>query len=164
MPALGFEHHDHGACIDNAMRAATERCAAQGLQFTPARRRVLEILLKEHKAMGAYDILPHLADDGMSAQPPVAYRALDFLVSNGLAHKIERLNAYVACADPAAHTGGAHSPAFLICRTCGAVEEALAEADASLVGAAADRAGFTVERVVIEAEGLCPLCAKAPPA
>ena len=161
MPALGFAPHNHAACIDKAIEAAETRCAAEGLQFTPARRRVLEILLKEHKAMGAYDILPHLAQDGMSAQPPVAYRALDFLVSNGLAHKIERLNAYVACAHPDAHLRGGPSPAFLICRDCGAVEEAHVEADTSLVGRAAEAAGFTVERVVIEAEGLCPRCTEA---
>jgi len=160
MPALGFAPHDHGACINKAMEAAEAHCAANRLQFTPARRRVLEILLKEHKAMGAYDILPHLAEDGMSAQPPVAYRALDFLVSNGLAHKIERLNAYVACAHPDAHRGGSHSPAFLICRECSAVEEAQADVDATLVDTAARAAGFSIERMVIEAEGLCPQCHK----
>ena len=63
------------------------------------------------------EVLDRLRDAGFGSQPPVAYRALDFLVANGFAHKIERLNAFIACA----HPGAAHAPAFLICRACDAV-------------------------------------------
>ena len=111
---LGFEHHNHDACIADALARAEAHCASHGLKFTPVRRRTLEILLHEHRALGAYDLLDLLAQDGLGKQPPVAYRALDFLVSAGFAHKIERLNAYIACS----HLGDDHSPAFLICRNC----------------------------------------------
>ena len=87
----------------------------------------------------------------------MAYRALDFLDSHGLAHRIERMNAYTACAHPA-HD---HVPAFLICRACKAVAEAETELEQGRLGIAAEATGFTIER--IEAEGLCPDCAEATP-
>ena len=149
---LGFERHDHALCADGLLSAAEARCRDKGLRLTPVRRRVLEILLEEHRALGAYDILGRLAGEGHAAQPPGAYRALDFLVGHGFAHKIERLNAYVACTRP----GDGHAPAFLICRDCDRIAEAAAQADS--VTATARRAGFAVERTVIEAEGLCADC------
>lgn len=154
MSAIGFEHHDHSACVQSGTDAAAQYCAAHGLQFTAQRRRVLEILLEEHRALGAYDILDRLRDEGLAAQPPVAYRALDFLTTHGFAHKIERLNAFIACA----HMGQHHAPAFLICRECGAVAEAYADPMQGDLGRAAQEAGFSVERAVIEVEGLCPNC------
>ena len=155
MSTIGFETHDHGACVDDAMAAAEARCAASDLRLTPIRRRVLELLLAEHRALGAYDILGHLSAEGLGAQPPVAYRALDFLVKHGLAHRIEALNAYAACV----HIDHDHVPAFLICRTCKAVAESEAELSHGKLGQAAKATGFTIEKVVVEAEGLCPACA-----
>lgn len=157
MTAIGFDSHNHALCIQEALDAAKTRCADEKLQFTPSRQRVLEILLRQHQAMGAYDILAILSRDGMGSQPPVVYRALDFLVRHGFAHRIERLNAYAACA----HPGDAHVPAFLICRECRAVAEAETALEQGRLGAAAREAGFTIERVVVEAEGLCPACAAA---
>ena len=116
---LGFAQHNHGACMSEALAAAEARCASGGLRFTPVRRKVLEILLQDHRALGAYSILDRLREEGFGSQPPVAYRALDFLVANGLAHKIERLNAFIACV----HTHHSHTPAFMICRLCDAPEE-----------------------------------------
>jgi Fur family zinc uptake transcriptional regulator len=118
---------------------------------------VLEILLEEHRAMGAYDVLARLTAEGQGAHPPVAYRALDFLVENGLAHKIERLNAFIACH----HPGEAHRPAFLICRDCDSVAEAHVPPADGALGVEAKALGFRIERTVIEAEGLCPGCQDA---
>lgn len=157
MSTIGFEKHDHSLCITTALTEAENKCAAQKLQFTPVRRRVLEILLEKHHAMGAYEILDVLSADGLGSQPPVAYRALDFLVQNGFAHRIERLNAYTACA----HPSEAHAPAFLICRECRTVAEAETDMTQGRLGHAAAAIGFKIERVVIEAEGLCPSCVKA---
>ncbi|MEI4261908.1 Fur family transcriptional regulator [Roseovarius sp. D0-M9] len=149
-----FHAHDHAGCISSGLKMAERQCAAEGLQFTPVRRRVLEILLGEHKALGAYDILEVLRAEGLGAQPPVAYRALDFLVSHGLAHRIEHLNAFIACM----HTGQSHAPAFLICRSCKRVVEADTDPGAGELARAADDAGFTIERTVREALGLCSGC------
>ncbi|GGE39692.1 Fur family transcriptional regulator [Actibacterium pelagium] len=158
MSAIGFEEHDHHHCIADAMQNAEALCATNSLKFTPTRRRVLEILLDRHQAMGAYDILEVLAVEGMGSQPPVAYRALDFLVSNGLAHKIERLNAYVACS----HQGEDHTPGFMICTECKTVAEVPAASVRSILGEAASQTGFRVDRAMIEAEGVCANCQEHP--
>ncbi|PJE29191.1 Fur family transcriptional regulator, zinc uptake regulator [Pseudooceanicola antarcticus] len=157
METTGFARHDHGACIRDGVTAVAEHCRAEGLQFTPVRRRVLELLLEGHRALGAYDILDRLREEGLGSQPPVAYRALDFLVKNGFAHKIERLNAFVACACP----GESHMPAFLICRKCDKVAEAEADMREGKLAQSAAEAGFHIERAVVEAEGLCPNCSGA---
>ena len=150
-PSPGFHRHDHAHCVASALAAAEKTCAAQGLQLTPVRRRVLEILLESHAAMGAYDVLARLDAEGLGSKPPVAYRALGFLVENGFAHRVERLNAFIACA----HPGAAHEPAFMICRGCGTVAEAQMQA---AMAAPAAQSGFVVEQTVMEAEGLCPAC------
>ncbi|MCG7519889.1 Fur family transcriptional regulator [Ruegeria sp. Ofav3-42] len=151
---VGFQEHDHENCVDSALAIAESRCKDEGLRLTPVRRKVLEMLLQEHRALGAYAILDRLREAGFGSQPPVAYRALDFLVDNGFVHKIERLNAFVACA----HPGATHSPAFMICRKCDAVAEAHSAPAKGALGAAARAVGFEIERTVVEAEGVCPDC------
>lgn len=155
-PPIGFEQHDHAACVADALAAAEARCAKDGLRLTPVRRKVLELLLQEHRALGAYAILDLLAEAGFGSQPPVAYRALDFLAEHGFVHKIEKLNAFVACAHPTEH----HSPAFMICRLCDSVAEARSTPVRGELGAAARAAGFRIEKAVVEAEGICPTCAE----
>lgn len=152
-----FTAHDHDACVDEALASAEALCSQERLRLTPVRRRVLEILLEEHTALGAYDVLDRLRAEDLGSQPPAAYRALDFLVQHGLAHRIERLNAYCACT----HPGEEHTPAFLICRECGAVAETRADPASGMLGRAAEAAGFDIERAVVEAEGLCPNCRHA---
>ncbi|SFS02534.1 Fur family transcriptional regulator [Yoonia litorea] len=148
---LGFASHDHGSCVRAALAEAEAASAARKVQLTPVRRRVLEILLESHAAMGAYDVLARLDAEGLGSKPPVAYRALSFLVEQGFVHRIEKLNAFVACARP----GSEHDPAFMICRACGKVAEAQVSAALAQPAAAS---GFVVERTVVEAEGLCPAC------
>ena len=152
---LGFQKHDHDACVDQGLTAAEARCARESLRLTPVRRKVLELLLQEHRALGAYAILDMLREAGFGSQPPVAYRALDFLAEQGFVHKIERLNAFVACV----HPDETHSPAFMICRICDAVAETHAAPAKGALGAVALEAGFQIERTVVEAEGVCPACA-----
>lgn len=134
-----FRRHDHARCRGAALAAAAALCERERLRLTPVRRRALEILLESHRPLGAYALLERLRAEGLGAQPPVAYRALDFLTAHGLAHRIERLNAFVACPRP----GETHAPAFLICGPCGRVAEAL---------------GFDVARAIVELEGICPAC------
>lgn len=153
-PPQGFTPHDHGTCVATALQAAEAYCAQEGLRLTQVRRKVLEILLEEHRAMGAYTVLDRLSAEGFGSQPPVAYRALDFLVANGFVHKIARLNAFVACA----HPGADHAPAFMICRSCDSVAEAAAEVPTNGLAAVAAQTGFVIEQTVIEAEGICPGC------
>ena len=151
---LGFHKHDHAACISEGVARADALCVEEGVQFTPVRKRVLELLLQAHRAMGAYQILDQLREDGFKHQPPEAYRALDFLVARGFAHKIEKLNAFIACA----HLGLHHSPAFLICRRCASVAETRVDETRGPLSDVANSAGFVIEKAVIEAEGICPNC------
>ena len=119
--AAPFEAHDHGRCIAAAMGAAEAACEVADLRLTPVRRRTLEILLEAHEALGAYDVLARLDSDGFGSKPPVAYRALTFLVYAGLALRIERLNAFVACDCEDDHT---HDVSVLtICQDCQQVDE-----------------------------------------
>ncbi len=146
-----FDRHDHRACVVTALASAETTCAARGEKLTPLRRRTLEILLESHEALGAYDVLARLEADGFGSKPPVAYRALAFLVENGFAHRIEGLSAFVACARP----GEAHAPSFLVCRGCRRVAE---EAVDQPLAEEARAEGFAIERTVVEAQGLCPTC------
>lgn len=152
-----FHQHDHAHCTGDVLARAEAQMLAQGLRLTPVRRRTLEILLEHHRAMGAYDVLERLAAEGFGNQPPVAYRALDFLEEHGLAHRIRRLNAFTACM----HPGEVHAPAFLICRACNLVAEAPAGPVRAALDAAAADLGFAIERSTIEALGLCPACQSA---
>ncbi|MCC6306648.1 MAG: transcriptional repressor [Rhodobacteraceae bacterium] len=156
-PALAdpaFAAHDHTRCTAAALAAAEAVCAREGGRLTPVRRRTLTILLEAHRALGAYEVLSRLAADGFGGQPPVVYRALDFLQARGLVHRIRRLNAFAACLRP----GEAHQALFLICRGCAAVAEAPGGGVRASLEAAAAATGFAVERASLEATGLCPAC------
>ena len=141
--------HDHAAQISEAER----RCAEAGESLTPLRRRVLELLIDQHGPAKAYDLLP-LIDVDKQAKPPTVYRALDFLVRMGLAHRIESLNAFVACEVGAC----ARSTIFLICEQCGGAEEFDAGHALVDLADAAKRDGFAIKRTMIEASGLCAAC------
>ncbi len=154
MDPVGFHKHDHSKCIQECLTAADEKCSDKGVRLTPVRRRTLEILLQDHRALGAYDLLDRLREEGLGSQPPVIYRALDFLTEHGFAHKIERLNAFVACS----HPGESHAPSFLFCRECSTVAEAAHGAFEAIAEDQAKAVGFVAERVMVEIEGLCPDC------
>lgn len=136
--------------VSKALSHAERLCARRGLSLTPMRRRVLELLLQAGGPVKAYDLLAALKPGG-GAQPPTVYRALDFLTSSGLAHKVEALNAYMACVH-GEESGGAE---LFICEGCGAVEERHVEA-----GPEEAPEGFAVERSVIEHYGRCADCSR----
>ena len=155
---LAFETHNHKHCVSEALEQVEKTCKDAGLRLTPIRKRVLEILLEEHKAMGAYDILDRLRQESRNAQPPVAYRALDFLVNHGFVHKLQNLNAFIACD----HPHDPHTPIFMICTDCSAVAEANIGQGRTAIDRAAETVGFQINKRVIEAEGLCPKCQEGP--
>ena len=122
--------------------------------MTAARTRVLELLLSAGEPVKAYDLIARFGTDGVPAKPPTVYRSLEFLERQGLVHRIASISAYVAC------TSGtdAHAAAFLICDCCGATQEVSATLAEGL-NAAADVAGYVIERTTIEAHGRCSACA-----
>lgn len=146
--------HDHSHCIDDALDRAAALSAARGVRLTPLRRRVLELIWSGHKPLGAYEILDILRDEHQGAAPPTVYRALDFLLDQGLIHRIESMNSFVGCADPDTPHGGQ----FLICRACGAAAELNDARIEQAIRKTAASAGFAVGRPMIEIEGLCPNC------
>src|SRR5215467_15894005 len=130
-PAPG---HDHERCSADAMAVAEDRCAQRGQRLTPMRRDVLAALLVSHRPLGAYEIMDRLAPEGPRPAPITAYRALDFLRENGLVHRIESRNAFIACVHN--HAAG-ELVVFLICEHCSAVGEASsAKVTATLAAAA----------------------------
>ena len=159
LPAQAFRQHDHGECARSLMDAAQDLCAERGLRLTPVREKVLELLLKSHAPLGAYAILSELVDSGFRAQPPVAYRALEFLVENGLAHRIEKINAFVACNQPR----DGHSPVFMICNDCQQVAETSAKTRSSTLERTARAIGFDIQHTVVEAQGVCAQCRERMP-
>ena len=146
--------HDHGICVDQAVAAAKALCARRGARFTALRQRVFELVWHSHAPTGAYDVLESMRRDGRRAAPPTVYRALDFLVENGLVHRIESLNAYVGCSDP----GNAHAGQFLICRACGSSVEMDDGAITAAIAARCGKAGFRLQHLTLEVTGLCPGC------
>ena len=95
-PVFHAPDHDHERCTADALAHAEARCAQRSQRLTPIRRQVLEVLLGSHKPLGAYEIMDRAAADGTRPAPITIYRALDFLRDNGLVHRIESRNAFVA--------------------------------------------------------------------
>lgn len=146
--------HDHGRCIADAVRMAERVCERRRARLTPLRRRVLELIWASHTAVGAYDLLDLMRDDGRRVAPLTVYRALDFLRENGLIHRVESLNAYVGCNAP----GQRHRAQLLICRSCRSVAELENPELARVLADSARELGFVPEQQTIEVIGLCPCC------
>jgi Fur family transcriptional regulator, zinc uptake regulator len=147
--------------LEAMLDQAAAHCARRGAQLTPLRRQVLRMVLAAEQPMGAYALLDQLKAERGGAAPPTVYRALDFLLEQGLIHKLERLNAFTPCIEGGHdHAAGHQHPhQFLICRKCGATTELTDHASAHALEAAASRSGFRVERMTVELEGLCADCA-----
>jgi Fur family zinc uptake transcriptional regulator len=150
--------HDHSRCVGGAMERARDLCAARGARLTDLREQVLQLVWSSHKPRGAYAILEDMARDGKRVAPLTVYRALDFLVEQGLVHRIESLNAFVGCPEP----GKAHAGQFLVCDGCG---DAIEMNDGGISRAIAEGAaarGFQAHRQTVEVLGRCPACQALP--
>ena len=153
----GHDHHANLPCTpaDTAafLAQAEALLDARGQKLTAIRRKVLELLSESGEPSKAYDLIGKL--DGQGApKPPTVYRALDFLQEHGLAHKIESLNAYVACG----HASHSHSAVFLICNDCGGAEELHSVDTSQALAAETAAAGFMLTHATIEARGVCRGC------
>lgn len=146
--------HDHRQCIARAVAAAEALCDRRGVRLTELRRRVLELVWRAHEPIGAYGVLELLRKENRSAAPPTVYRALDFLVAQGLVHRVDSRNAYIGCVRPEKP----HVCQYLICRTCGATAELNDTRIASIITRGAAAAGFQVGTQAIEVVGLCDHC------
>src|SRR3954471_6091356 len=120
-PVFHAPDHDHAQCEADALAEAEAVCAARDVRLTRIRRQVLAVLVSDHRPLGAYEIMDRLAGSGPRPAPITVYRALDFLLENGLVHRIASRNAFIACVH---NHAAADSIVFLICERCGAVGEA----------------------------------------
>ncbi len=140
--------------LEENLTAAAQWCAKRGEKLTDQRREVLSLLLAAPGSMKAYDLLAAIQKQKPTAAPPTVYRALDFLVAAGLAHKLESKNAFVACCD----FEHPHHGVMLICNQCLTVKELSDETlEARLIEDAAAY-GFSVVTQDIEVKGLCANC------
>jgi Fur family transcriptional regulator, zinc uptake regulator len=147
--------HDHTRCVDRAVAAAERVCAAKRFNLTPLRKRVLEIVWRQHEPIGAYEILAELAKGGGNPAPQTVYRALEFLQEAGLVHRLDTLNAFLGCDRPE----DAHSGQFLVCSRCRRVAEI---EDSILNRTLKDRArslGFRLDASPVEIKAICAQCA-----
>lgn len=140
--------------IERRLVEADAQCRAQGLRLTAGRRLALRTLLEAGRPLGAYAIQHALADQGRAVAPAMVYRWMGFLVEGGLVHRLERLNAYVACANP----GRGHPAQFLICHDCGRVTEINDDRLEEVVRDVAEARGFLVAGGSMEIIARCPSC------
>ena len=150
--------HDHGRCTADALTHAETLCRQRAQRLTPIRRQVLATLLESHKPLGAYEIIDRAPAGSPRPAPITIYRALDFLREQGLVHRIESRNAFIACVSN--HATG-DLVVFLICERCGEVGEGSSEGVAEQLKGAARAAGFTPKAPVIEISGICAHCRNA---
>jgi Fur family zinc uptake transcriptional regulator len=150
--------HNHQHCIDEALLRARDLCQQRQLKFTTIRELVLTTVWSSHKPIGAYTILEELAKEGLRRPaPPTVYRALDFLLDNGLVHRIASLNAFVGCNEP----GHAHQGHFLICRHCQVALELDTQLIYPAISDAAKQQNFAVDTASLEVVGCCARCSEA---
>ena len=139
--------------------SAVERaCSERGLRLTEIRARVLGLVADAGKPIKAYDLLDQVreGEGAGAAAPPTVYRALDFLLANGFIHKLESVNAFVACHHPNA---AQHSAPFLICDGCHKAVELEDEHVVATLDAQARALGFSPQTQTLEVHGLCAECA-----
>lgn len=145
----------HQRTIEARLDAAAQDCARHGMQLTPLRRQVLALVIDFDGPATAYQLLDRLKQTRKGAAPPTVYRALDFLLEQGLIHKLTRLNAFIPCAESGHHH---HAVQFLICRNCGLVSEIEDQAVTRALTHAAEREGFHPGYAVVELDGTCAAC------
>jgi Fur family transcriptional regulator, zinc uptake regulator len=153
-PALD---HDHKRCVADALARAEAACNAHGARLTPLRRRILQTLAESHSPLGAYEIVEKLKKTREPVPAMSVYRALDFLLAEGLAHRIESQNAFLACIH--GHETD-EIVLFLLCERCKRVAEVTSSALGRDLSQATRGVGFSTRGRVLEVSGLCNACKK----
>ncbi|MEO8766939.1 MAG: transcriptional repressor [Nitrosospira sp.] len=153
-PNLG---HNHKQCISEALGTAGQLCMTRGVRLTLIRHQVLELIWSSHKAVKAYDLLDRIKPLQPMAKPATVYRALDFLIEQGLIHRVESLNAFIGCS----YSGQQHEQLLLICKSCHEVEERAAEKVMKALAREINPLAFIAQSKTIEVHGICAKCAES---
>jgi Fur family zinc uptake transcriptional regulator len=151
--------HNHAHCIQTAMDNTVSLCLTKKLRLTPVRKRVLELIWKNHQPVRAYDLLALLVEEGFNSAPPTIYRALDFLLDIQAIHRLNSLNAYVGCRNPTLHLQQTTQEICLfICTQCQHVEEQSNDIWQNAIDTSAEEQKFIPAKAIIEISGLCQRC------
>ena len=142
--------------LSDVVQRAEALCQERGVRLTEQRKSVLQLLCASDKPLSAYELLDRMRGTVKNPAPPTVYRALDFLLEQGLVHKLESLHAYVGCT----HPEHPHASQFLICDDCGEVSELEDPSVANSLQAAGKAIGFRTKRPVVELLGTCARCTK----
>ena len=145
---------NHKICVEDAILKAELICKDRGIRFTAIRRKVFELIWKSHNPIKAYDILDILQEENAASRPTTVYRSIDFLIENGLIHKINRHSAYVGCSHPLKH----NDCYFLICSSCGDITECCDSKIAEIIIGSSSKLNFKTKNVTLEIEGICQVC------
>ena len=140
--------------LSHVLERAESLCHERGVRLTEQRKTVLELLCASDKPLSAYELLERMRGVVKNPAPPTVYRALDFLLEQGLVHKLESLHAFVGCS----HPDHPHASQFLICDDCGEVAEVEDPTVSSSLKAAGKAKGFRTKRPVVELLGTCAQC------
>lgn len=146
--------HSHAISWEETLKVSQDVCERRGVRLTPLREKVLHLIWQAKKPAGAYELLDRLKVDKKKAAPPTIYRALEFLLEQGLIHRIDSMNAFVACSK--AHYK--HLGHFLICECCGTVIEVDDKRVNGLIYQGANHKGFKPKKQVLEVHGVCETC------
>lgn len=132
--------------------AAADSCRHRGLNMTPIRRRVLEVVAASPVPLAAYAIIHRLSGTKLLG-PPTVYRALEFLVEAGFVRYLALRKAFVRCSMP-------DEPfvAVLTCTACGDTSEVTSEEVRVAMARFASSTGFAPHPRAIEIEGRCATC------
>jgi Fur family zinc uptake transcriptional regulator len=143
--------------VANFLDQAEELCGKRKLRFTQLRKQVLELVCKAEQPVGAYHLLDELRGSGRSAAPPTVYRALDFLLEQGLVHRLATNNTYLACA----HPQYPHAAVFLVCSQCGHTQEVHSDGVIDELRHRAEQFDFAIKHASVELTGLCGRCRRS---
>ncbi|AHC73489.1 transcriptional regulator np20 [Candidatus Endolissoclinum faulkneri L5] len=153
--------HDHESCIACALSSAEIICKRREVRLTNLRRKVLQLIWDSHAPIRAYDLIEKLSNSCTAncstrsrVAPQTVYRALEFLIKQGLVHRIESLNAFVGCIEPEEN----HMGYFLICQSCGVVQEFANGVLNQALRYYANKLNFQIKCITIEVAGLCANC------
>ncbi|MDR2351670.1 MAG: transcriptional repressor [Deltaproteobacteria bacterium] len=142
--------------IERLLTEAKNFCVLNGTKFTKLRRLILETLILSSGPLKAYDLIESLREKGFRLSPSTVYRILEFFIQNGLVHRVDTLNAFVACSDAPSHR---HNPLFLVCPDCQETNEINDESLYTTIFNRLGALGFPVEGGSVEVRGLCNKCA-----
>jgi len=160
-PHSQCEHAGKSSClrpsssqVKTLVTQAEQICEQRQQRFTALRKRVLTLVCQAKQPLGAYQLLNQLQSDGRSAAPPTIYRALDFLMAQGLIHRLASNNTYLACAHPQQD----HEAVFLVCQHCGQTQEIHTDGINQSIQEKAAAYKFNVVHTSVEVTGMCQKC------